>query len=242
MILEFLGVWSLEEKMNREKKGWYLEKDPSRWSFARGHSILSIICNRQIHADDHLQEASHSRWSFARPGPSRWSFAKGRSIWMIICKGHVYHDNYLQEAGPSWWSFGRDYSILMIIYKRPVHPDDHLQEASPSWWSYARCRYILMIICKRLIHPDDHLQDAGTSSFSFARGRSILMILNDVLNLLSPIRCTNHNGVFVWVISERKRQEKFRQILRKDWLIRTPWIVKSNNPLSLVWSKWKSTE
>ena len=166
MILEFLGVWSLEEKMNREKKGWYLEKDPSRWSFARGHSILSIICNRQIHADDHLQEASHSRWSFARPGPSRWSFAKGRSIWMIICKGHVYHDNYLQEAGPSWWSFGRDYSILMIIYKRPVQPDDHLQEASPSWWSFARGQSIRMIICKMLVHPHDHLQEAGPSWWS----------------------------------------------------------------------------
>ena len=136
MILEFLGVWSLEEKMNREKKGWYLEKDPSRWSFARGHSILSIICNRQIHADDHLQEASHSRWSFARPGPSRWSFAKGRSIWMIICKGM---------------------SILIIICKRPVYPDDLLEETTPSWWSFTKGQSILMIICKRPVHPDDHL-------------------------------------------------------------------------------------
>ena len=125
----------------------------------------------------------------------------------------------------------------MIFWKRLLHPDDHLQKASPTWWSFARGQSILMIICKRPIHPDDHLQDAGTSSWSFARGRSILMILNDVLNLLSPIRCTNHNGVFVWVISERKRQDKIRQILTRDWLIRTPLIVKSNNPLSLVGSK-----
>ena len=182
--------------------------------------------------DNYLQEA----------GPSWWSFGRDYSILMIIYKRPVHPDDHLQNACPS----------RLIICKRLVHPYDHLQEAGPSWWSFARGRSILMIICKRPVHPDDHLQDAGiswwslqeanSSWWSFARGRSILMILNDVLNLLSPIRCTNHNGVFVWVISEWKRQDKFRQILTRDWLIRTPWIVKSNNPLSLVWSKWGSPE
>ena len=45
MILEFLGVWSLEEKMNREKK---------RMIF-RERSIKMIICKRSFYPVDHLQ-------------------------------------------------------------------------------------------------------------------------------------------------------------------------------------------
>ena len=50
MILEFLGVWSLEEKMNREKKRMII----------RERSIKMIICKRLVHPDDHLQEAGPS--------------------------------------------------------------------------------------------------------------------------------------------------------------------------------------
>ena len=69
---------------------------PSRWSFAKGRSILMIICKRLIHQDDHLQKA----------GPSRWSFVKRRLIKMVTCKRLVHLDDHLQEAGPSDpWSF-----------------------------------------------------------------------------------------------------------------------------------------
>ena len=87
-----LSFGSVEEKMNREGKGgWYLEKDPSRWSFARGLSIWMIICKRPVHQDDHLQETC----------PSEWSFARGQSVMIIICKGLVHQDDHLQEAGLS---------------------------------------------------------------------------------------------------------------------------------------------
>ena len=51
-----------------------------------------IICKRLVHLDDHFQEAS----------PSRWSFAGGRSI-------------QLQGAGWSGWSFSRGWLFRLII-------------------------------------------------------------------------------------------------------------------------------
>ena len=195
--------------MKRRTDNYLQEAGPSWWSFGRDHSILMIIYKSPLHPDDHLQEASPSWWSFERGwsilmiklqgvGPSGWSFARCQYILMIICKMPVYPDDHLQNACPS----------RLIICKRLVHPYDHLQEAGPSWWLFARGQSILMIICKMPVHPHDHLQEAGSSWWSFARGRSTLMILNDVLNLLSPVGCTNHNGVFVRVI----RMEKTRQI------------------------------
>ena len=47
---------------------WLIDQvsyDSSGWSFARGWSIWMIICKRQVHPDDHLQEAGPFRWSFA---------------------------------------------------------------------------------------------------------------------------------------------------------------------------------
>ena len=93
-----------------------------------------IICKRPVQPDDHLQEAS----------PSRWSFAWGRSIQMFICKRLVDPDNHLQEAGQFRWSFARGRSIRMMICKRPVHPDDHLQETGPSL--VVVCRWLLFFV------------------------------------------------------------------------------------------------
>ena len=173
-----LSFRSVEEKMNREGKGgWYLEKDPSGWSFARDHSILTIICNRLIHPDDYLQEV----------GPSGWSFGRGWSILMIICKMLIHQNDHLLKANPSRWSFLGGQLIRMIICKRSfhpddylqrlIHPDDHLQKASPPGWSFVRGRSTRMIIWKRPVHQDGHLQETGLSGWSFARGLSIRIII-----------------------------------------------------------------
>ena len=56
-----------------------------------------IICKRPVPWDEHLQEASFSRWLFAR----------GRPLRMIICTRPAPPDHHLKEPGPSGWSFTR---------------------------------------------------------------------------------------------------------------------------------------
>ena len=54
----------------------------------------------------HLQEAS----------PSKWLFARGWSLRVIICKRPVDPDNCLQGAGPSRWPFERGRLIVCISW------------------------------------------------------------------------------------------------------------------------------
>ena len=74
----------------KEKLDHLQEAGQSGWSFAKGWSILMIICKRLIHPDDLLQAAGHFGWSFVR----------GRSIRMIIYKRPVHPDDLLQEGVP----------------------------------------------------------------------------------------------------------------------------------------------
>ena len=71
-----------------------------------------MICKRLAPPDDHLQEAGHSKWSFARS----WFFS------MIICKRPAPRDDYLQEAGLTEWWFAKGRPLWMIICKKLVHP------------------------------------------------------------------------------------------------------------------------
>ena len=79
------------EKINSRGKGRKEYRRRKRW----------IICKRPVHPDDHLQEAS----------PSRLSFARGRSIRIIFCKRPV-HSDYVYR-----WSVsivGRCLSLLVV--------------------------------------------------------------------------------------------------------------------------------
>ena len=89
--------------------------------------------------DDHLQESS----------PSRWSFARGRFLRIIICKSPAPPDHHLQEAVPSGSSFARGRALRMTICKRPVPRDHHLQEAGPLGSSFARGLPLILTTTKR---------------------------------------------------------------------------------------------
>ena len=64
-----------------------------------------IICKRSVDPDDHMQEAS---WS-------RWLFAIGQSIRIIICKRSFDPDGHLQKADRSSWSVNQDDHLHLSI-------------------------------------------------------------------------------------------------------------------------------
>ena len=95
-----------------------------RWLRWRGWQM--IICKRPAPPDDHLKEAGHSGWSFA----------KGRSFRMIICKRLVPPDDHLQEAGPSGWSFAR----VQPLQNNNNNPGDNGSPGWQGWWDRRRRR------------------------------------------------------------------------------------------------------
>ena len=87
-------IWRIRWNVLKEKMMLFGGKTEICW---KKREKFRRIWLEGRNADDHLQKA----------GPSGWSFAKGWPIRMIICKRQAHPDDHLLKAGPSGWSFAK---------------------------------------------------------------------------------------------------------------------------------------